>query len=92
MVIIAILLILALTLSSHDSHCIQNLEIRTMIKRPVVTNHAFFAVIIVVKTNGLIVLSKYPTKYLALTFILTNFEITIFSTLTSQFFIGFFAA
>ena len=68
------------------------LKFEPMIKRPVVTNHAFFAVITVVKTNGLIVLSKYPIKYLALTFILTNFEITIYSTLTSQFFIGFFAA
>ena len=27
------------------------------------------------KTNGLIVLSKYPTKYLELAFVLTNFVI-----------------
>ena len=46
----------------------------------------------IIKTNGLIVLSIYPIKYLELVFVLTNFEITILSTLTSQVFIGLFAA
>ena len=32
----------------------------------------------VIKTNGLMVLSKYPIKYLQLVFVLTNFEITIY--------------
>ena len=45
-----------------------------------------------IKTNGLIVLSKYPVKYLELVFVLTNFEVTILSTLTSQNFIGLIAA
>ena len=46
----------------------------------------------IIKTHGLIVLSKYPIKYLELVFVLTNFEITILSTLTSQIFIDFSAA
>ena len=46
----------------------------------------------IIKTNGLIALSKYSIKYLELVFVSINFEITILSTLTSQFFIGFFAA
>ena len=46
----------------------------------------------IIKTNDLIALSKYSTKYLVLIFVLANFEITILSTLTSQIFIGFFAA
>ena len=41
------------------------------------------------KTNSLI-LSKYPTKYLKLVFVLINFEIAILSTLTTQISIGFF--
>ena len=45
-----------------------------------------------IQTDGLITLSKYPIKYLELIFVLTNFEITILSTLTSQIFIGFYAA
>ena len=43
------------------------------------------------KTNGLLVLSKYPIKYLELLIILTDFEVTILSTLTSQVFIGFYS-
>ena len=46
----------------------------------------------IIKTNGLIVLSKYSVKYLELIFVLPNFEITILSTLTAQVFVGFFAA
>ena len=46
----------------------------------------------IIKTNGLLSLSKYPIKYSELVFILINFEITILSTLTSHIFIGFFAA
>ena len=42
----------------------------------------------IIKTNGLIALSKYPIKYLELVFALSNFEATILSTLTSQTFIG----
>ena len=42
------------------------------------------------KTNGLMTSSKYPTKYLELFSVLTNFEIMILSTLTSLTFIGFF--
>ena len=38
----------------------------------------------IMKTNGLIALSKYPIQYLELVFVLNYFEITIFSTLTSQ--------
>ena len=37
-------------------------------------------------------ISKYPIKYLELVFALTSFEITILSALTSQIFIGLFAA
>ena len=37
-------------------------------------------------------LSKYPIKYSELVFVLTNFEITILSTLLSQTCIGLFAA
>ena len=44
----------------------------------------------IIKTNALIVLSKYLFKYLELVFVLINFEITILSTLTSQIFTGFF--
>ena len=29
----------------------------------------------IIKTNGLIVLSKYPLKYLELVFVLTSFEV-----------------
>ena len=46
----------------------------------------------IIKTDGLIALYKSPIKYLELVFALTNFEITILSTLTSQNFKGFFAA
>ena len=46
----------------------------------------------IIKTNGLIVLSKHPIKYLELLFVLTYFEITISVTLTSQILIGLFAA
>ena len=46
----------------------------------------------IIKTNGLIALPKYLIKYLKLVFDSINFEITILSTLTSQIFIGFFAA
>ena len=35
----------------------------------------------IIKTNGLIVLSQYPIKYLELVFVCTNFEKTILSTL-----------
>ena len=34
----------------------------------------------IIKTNGLIVLSKYPIKSLELVSMLTNFEITVLST------------
>ena len=34
-------------------------------------------------TNGITSLSKYPIKYLEIVFVLTNFEISILSTLTS---------
>ena len=43
------------------------------------------------ETNGLITLSKHPIKYLKLLFASINFEMTILSTLTSQFFNGLFA-
>ena len=43
-----------------------------------------------INTNGLITLSKYPTKYLESFFVLTNFEMTILLTSTSQIFIVFF--
>ena len=46
----------------------------------------------IIKTNGLISLSKYPIKYLELVSVSINFEITILPTLTSQIFIGFFAS
>ena len=45
-----------------------------------------------IKNNGLITLSKYSIKYLELVFALTNFEITILSTLTSQILITFLAS
>ena len=45
----------------------------------------------IIKTNGLIDLSTHPIKYLELVFVLTNIEIIILSTLTSQISIGFFA-
>ena len=46
----------------------------------------------IIKTNGIIALSNFiPIKYLELVFVLTNFQITILSTLESQIFIGFFA-
>ena len=35
------------------------------------------------KTNGLMVLSRYPIKYLKLIFALTNFEITMLLKLTN---------
>ena len=44
----------------------------------------------IIKTDSLIVLSKYQIKYLELVFVSINFEITILSTLTSTIFIGFF--
>ena len=38
----------------------------------------------IIKTNALIALSNFnPVKYLELVFVLTNFEITMLSTLTS---------
>ena len=43
-----------------------------------------------IKTSGLITLSKSPTKYFKLVFVLTNFEMSILSTWTSQIFIGYF--
>ena len=43
------------------------------------------------KTYGLITLSKYPMNYLELPFVLTNFEISILSTLTFQIFTGNYA-
>ena len=46
----------------------------------------------IIKTNGLMVLSKHPIKFLELVFVLTNFEVTILSTLTSQMFMGLFPA
>ena len=46
----------------------------------------------IIKTNGLVYLSKYPVKYLELCFVLANFEITKLLTLTSQIFIDFLQA
>ena len=43
----------------------------------------------IIKTNGLITLSKYPVKYLGSVSALIIFEITILPTLTFQMFIGF---
>ena len=43
----------------------------------------------IIKTNDFTALSKYLIKYLELVFALTNFEMTILSTLTSEIFIGF---
>ena len=43
----------------------------------------------IIKTHGLLALSEYPIKYLELVLVLTNFEISILSTLTSQIFIYF---
>ena len=42
-----------------------------------------------IKTNRLMILLKYPIKYLDLVFVSTNFEMTILSTLTFQICIGF---
>ena len=53
---------------------------------------AYPLILDIFKTTGLTVLSKYPIKYLELVFVLTNFEIAILSTLTSQIFVGLFAA
>ena len=41
------------------------------------------------QTNVIISLSKYPINYLEITSVLTNFEITVLSTLTSHISIGF---
>ena len=41
----------------------------------------------IMKTNGLIALSKYPIKYLELVPVLISIELTILSILTSQIFI-----
>ena len=41
------------------------------------------------KTNDLVTLSKYSIKYLELDFAVTNFGITILSTITSQIYFGF---
>ena len=49
-------------------------------------------ILVIIKTNGLVSLSKYPIKYLELAFVLTNFEITILTTLTTQFYIHLLAA
>ena len=38
----------------------------------------------IIKTNGLIALSKYAIHELELVFVLNNFEMTIFSALSSQ--------
>ena len=46
-------------------------------------------ILVIITTNGQISLSKYLIKYLQLVFLLTNFEITILSTLTFKFFISF---
>ena len=43
-----------------------------------------------IKTNGVIISSKYPIKYLELFFVSTNFEMTISLTSISQIFIGLF--
>ena len=39
----------------------------------------------IIKSNGVIALSKYQIQNLELVFVLTNFEITMFTILTSQF-------
>ena len=49
-------------------------------------------ILVIIRTNGQISLSKYLIKYLQLVFLLTNFEITILSTLTFKFFISFSSA
>ena len=46
----------------------------------------------IIKADAFKTLSKYPIKYSELVFVLTNFEIAILSTLTSQIFIVVFAA
>ena len=46
----------------------------------------------IIKTNGVIAWYKYPIKYLESVFGQTSFEITILSTLASQFLNFFFAA
>ena len=46
----------------------------------------------IIKTNGLIALSKYPIKYLKLVFVSINFEVTMLLTLTPQICIGYFSA
>ena len=43
-----------------------------------------------IKTNGFITLSKYLMKYLQLSFVSTNFQMTILLTSTSQTFVVFF--
>ena len=42
-----------------------------------------------IKTNGLITSSKYPITSLELIYVLTNFEMTILSTLTLKFLLAF---
>ena len=50
-------------------------------------------ILCIIKTNGFIILSIFfPVKCLELVFVSINFEIAVLSPLTSQFFIGFFAA
>ena len=57
---------------------------------PSVLNAPTYPLILVtITTNGQISLSKYLIKYLQLVLLLTNFEITILSTLTFKFFISF---
>ena len=41
-------------------------------------------ILVIIKTNGLVSLSKYPIKYLELAFVLTNFETIILWKLMSQ--------
>ena len=59
---------------------------------PFLTVFTYSLILDIIITNVLIALSKYPIKYLELVFVLTNFEITILSTLTSQIFISLFGA
>ena len=66
-----------------------NLLFATLSPSFTVTVLTYSLILGIIATNGAIALSKYPIKYLELVFALTNFEITVLSTLTSQIFKDF---
>ena len=67
-------LILKHKYSNHGNHFIQNLEIEPTIKKPIVANHTFFAIVTFSKINSFACINSIATKHLQNPFIKKRFS------------------